>query len=299
MRSGMLLLLAVMAQATLPAGGQPEVPFESGKIETFRQKAAEANKPYLIYFYTKKDAGTRRMDKQTWADPQLAAFISTEYLALSCDAFSPATSPELIQEQRIYTYPTLLIYSPAGRLMGRTEGFVASSTLLQILQRHQQQLLRQQQAQILALRQALKPVAPPTAQVRSRNSAEVASLQIADIAADPGQRSISRSQVPSARYLDAPGYEPYSPSRLGSSGQTLGILVAAYAQPSRFAQEFDRIRRFWKGEIWAFCEEIEGVLIYKIALGAYETREEAELYAQAIAKFQRIEGVVLDISALR
>jgi hypothetical protein len=295
----MLLLLALMAQATRLAGGQPQVPFESGKIEPFRQKAAEANKPYLIYFYTKKDAGTRRMDKQTWADPELAAFIGSVYLALSCDVLSPSTSPELIQEQRIYTYPTLLIYSPEGRLMGRTEGFVAPSTLLQILQRHQRQVQSRQQAQILALRQALKPTPALAAQVRSRHSPEASSLQIADIAADPSQRVVGRSQAPSSRHLDAPGYEPYSPSRLSSSEPVLGILVAAHAQPSRFAQDFDRIRRFWKGEIWAFCEDIEGALIYKIALGAYETREEAELYAQAIAKFQRMEGVILDLGTLR
>ncbi|TAE48029.1 MAG: hypothetical protein EAZ89_16125 [Bacteroidetes bacterium] len=298
----MLLTFLIAGNVSFSFAGNRMLAFRDATLEQIQAEARVKQQPYFIYFFTEKDRNCRRMDSRTWTDATLISYAEKNYLAVGYDVLSPRAKTEFLQEYKVFTYPTLIFFSPEGKMMGRTEGYVAPETVKSILEKHQHSLdqRRQAAALVFAPKAAPTPVIVPVAAMGTRSMPEPG-LSIQDVSDNPAERIVSRGAQSARLHLQVPGYEAYSLTSLTAAapGSThYALLVGAFTQHTRVAQEIERLRRSWKGDMWVYCEEIDATLIYKIALGNYETQEQAESFAQAMYKYQKLSVTVLELGQL-
>lgn len=109
-------------------------------LQALQDRAFEAQLPYLVYI---QDAGKRkskRMLKTTWADEGVKNIIEDHFLAAVYSPYEEGEQVELISQYKVYGFPSLLIFSPDGTLLGKSEGFLAPETMVAILNKHLSQL---------------------------------------------------------------------------------------------------------------------------------------------------------------
>ena len=127
----------------------PEGFCEDLSLQALQDRAFEAQLPYLVYI---QDAGKRkskRMRKTTWADEGVREIIEDHFLAAVYSPYDEGEQVELISQYKVYGFPSLLIFSPDGTLLGKSEGFLAPETMTAILNKHLSQL--QYKADMMAM----------------------------------------------------------------------------------------------------------------------------------------------------
>ena len=75
-----------------------------------------------------------------------------------------------------------------------------------------------------------------------------------------------------------------------------GLLMGSYTSYKALQTELNKMKRYWKEEIWVYCEEINQMPVYKLVLGVYPSEEDAESFAHAIYKIQGLNPIILDLS---
>jgi len=110
---------------------------------------------------------------------------------------------------------------------------------------------------------------------------------------------MSRGQ--SQLHLDVPGMHEYSlvnknPADLQE--KSLGLLIGSYTSYKQLRQMVSKFQRVWKGNMWVFAEEVNQIPVYKLVLGDYTSREEAEIFVDVIYKIDKSNPVILDLSQI-
>ncbi|MEL6135442.1 MAG: SPOR domain-containing protein [Bacteroidota bacterium] len=89
-----------------------------------QRKAMAEQKPYLLYFYTQWSPPCEEMELNTFASKELQSYLNRHFLVFKIDAESNSRSGvDLVKVHDIMLYPTILIMSPEGQLIGRYSGF--------------------------------------------------------------------------------------------------------------------------------------------------------------------------------
>ncbi|MEO1448305.1 MAG: thioredoxin fold domain-containing protein [Bacteroidota bacterium] len=331
--SSLLLFAFLFSYSALSAKKAPLF-----KVSTIQEMQAQAHANYQLYFvyvYQDGSRAAKRMSKRTWKDEGLQSYIRKNHLALALDANDPTTPVEFIQKYKVYSYPTLLIFSPEGKIMGRTEGYVAPETVFAVLNKHEKTLEQKRRTAFMAFEaqpvmektvMAMAPVqqvsrgmeaSAPKAQpnVRDLRLPEVKPTNVRDLSPDAAKRmaapgasvpvmGVSRGQSSSKVHLEVPGLEAYSLRKLDVNLEeadkgNIGLLVGTYTNYKKAKNEVKQLERFWRGDLWVYCEEIDAVPVYKVVLGNYPTREKAQSFAQAMYKVQRLQSSLLDLALIR
>jgi thioredoxin-like negative regulator of GroEL len=97
-----------------------------------RQEASETGRPLLLDFGTESCYWCKQLDARTFKDPAIAALVNERYIPLKVDA---SRNRALADALRVQSYPTLVLASPDGRILGYQEGFVEAGKLKDQLQR--------------------------------------------------------------------------------------------------------------------------------------------------------------------
>lgn len=284
-------------QAKLPFDSLPEGDFESLQQEAFSRQI-----PFLAYFYQKDSKACKQMERKTWEDEALLEFLHQHFLAQQHHILS--TQIELVQELKVYSAPTIIIFSPEGKLMGRVEGYVAPGTLTSILNRHLKTLEKRMPIPqfVMTDMQKLKPrssVDPEPVESVEQEPMPM-SLGITDIA-ESQYRIAARSKEKSVNKirLTIPHLEPYALTDLPEGDpDVFGLLIGNFSSFKQLKHEVKQIQRFWKGRIWVYSEEIDEKEIYKLALGAYPNEAKAQSFAKAMKRFEKLDTTVINLSKL-
>lgn len=301
--------------------------FSENSLEEIQYLAAEKDQPYFLYFYSRDSRQCRKMKRSTWSDENLKRFVSKNFLALDIDALN--TEVEVIQEFEVYSFPTIIFFRPDGSIMGKAKGYLAPETIYSILKKHKNTIQQQKQTAVMAMAKQQQAIEETEAMVKAEEPViEIPAIQpqtemaIADampqmvsrgmdtpaetdtresMIIDMNAPMVSRGQISSQLHLDIPGLEPYSLKRLAMQpGQDVyGILVDSHTSFRAFNEKVMQLKKFWKGEIWVYAEEVSGVPVYKMVLGAYATREEADGIATTIYKFARLNTSILNLGYLK
>ncbi|MEZ4774742.1 MAG: thioredoxin family protein [Bacteroidia bacterium] len=307
-----ILTLLICSQAF---AADRSIPFFSGTLDEIQSQAMESNQPYFVYFSARENRSCKRMTRYTWTDPMLNRFISKNFLAVEIDILEADFN--LVQQFQVYAYPTILLFSPDGKVLGRASGYLAPTTVYHILKKHMASINEEMQNTILAEE---KPIAPaPTIENNIAEPEETVAqttpvaaepqLAMATRSAEPAQSQpiidmnpniVMRGQSAAVIHLDIPGLEAYSLKRLAMEpGQDVfGLLVDSHTSYRSFEEKVKQYRNLWKGEIWVYAEEVAETPVYKLILGAYATKEEADIFAQAMYKFGKINSSILNIGHL-
>ncbi len=85
-----------------------------------RKEAQEKSLPLVIDFGTKNCFWCKKLDETTLRDPQVVTTINERFVPLRIDA---EQERQLAQFLRISSYPTVVLASPDGRILGTLEGY--------------------------------------------------------------------------------------------------------------------------------------------------------------------------------
>jgi uncharacterized protein YyaL (SSP411 family) len=93
--------------------------------------AHRTGKPILVYVTAEKCAFCRKMERETWSDPQVAKLVEAGYVPLKLHA---DTHPDEIATLRIRAFPATVLVSPQGKPFAGRVGYVESAKLVELLQ---------------------------------------------------------------------------------------------------------------------------------------------------------------------
>lgn len=142
------VLAAVLAAAALyrgatiltgPRGG------ESSSLVSWRSAqeavavSARERKAILYDFNAEWCGPCHRLEEAVFADPESARFINRSFVPVSVvdrqqeDGHNPPLTEELQKKYAISAFPTLVLVSSDGRLLGKLEGFPGSERVMEFL----------------------------------------------------------------------------------------------------------------------------------------------------------------------
>lgn len=137
----------------------------------------------------------------------------------------------------------------------------------------------------------------PMPQMRTRGMAPAIQTETKAVASE----ARSNSHI----ILDVPGLEKYSLNQYGHSRgneevpMNYALLVGSYTSFPALQAQLERFSRYWQDDVWVYCEEVNKTPVYKLLVGPYIDQESAEVFAQAMYKFQKINPTVLNIEHLK
>ena len=126
LRSIAALALASLAGAE-PEGMRTEEPFVDIGFKDALARAERRDKLVMIDFFTTWCAPCKKMDRETWTDPAVRAWLRREVVPLKVDA---EVQTALAEHYAVDGYPTILFVRPDGRVRGRIVGFMAPERFL-------------------------------------------------------------------------------------------------------------------------------------------------------------------------
>jgi thioredoxin-like negative regulator of GroEL len=130
-----LLLLCSAVAATGPrdaaAQAVPDIAWRADYVAA-RKEAQEKGLPLVLDFGTKNCFWCKKLEDTTFRDPRVAAALNERFVPLKVDAEREVT---LAQTLRIASYPTVVLASPDGRILGTMEGYQEADKFHDNLQR--------------------------------------------------------------------------------------------------------------------------------------------------------------------
>ncbi|MCS7162568.1 MAG: thioredoxin family protein [Bacteroidia bacterium] len=114
---------------------QAYIQFFSGSWEALLQEAQRTNKAIFVEFYAVWCEPCKRLERYTFTNPEVAAYVQNHYLAYKVDG-EQGEGARLAKQFRVRAYPTLLFLSPLGEQVGKQVGFVEAPVLLGLLKNH-------------------------------------------------------------------------------------------------------------------------------------------------------------------
>jgi thioredoxin-related protein len=311
MLSRILPFIAMLVAAfALPFSVSGQMSFSELNYDQLRSQAQKTESPFVVYLHQSDHRACKKMDRKTWRDPELVSFVSKNFLISRLNPLQGTRQMQLVQEFGVFSYPSFLFFSPQGKLLGKAEGYLAPATLRLILQKHLRQIRQQEDVRLWAIHnQGPLPGHSATIAIASSQEEEQApteaSMSLSMLAPPLAQlESIMRTRGMNdgnthRLILKVPGLEAYSLQNLRlprNMPLSYGLLMGSFTSYKSLQKELNQLKRYWKEEIWVYCEEINQIPVYKLVLGVYPSEEDAESFAHAIYKIQGLNPVILDLS---
>ncbi|MGD8868815.1 MAG: thioredoxin family protein, partial [Gemmatimonadales bacterium] len=123
------LLIAPLAQA---GEGESAVHWTDMSWEQVLATAKQDNKHIVIDFFTTWCGPCKRMDKDTYMDTDVAAFMNAN-IPVKYDA-EKGVGEELAGKYRIIAYPTTLVIAPDGTVIDRHLGYLPPEDFLEVIE---------------------------------------------------------------------------------------------------------------------------------------------------------------------
>ncbi|MEL6843002.1 MAG: hypothetical protein AAFP02_07285, partial [Bacteroidota bacterium] len=125
--------LSILYVLATPTAGPGLVAFYDGSFEQMKAQAFQENKPYMLSFHD-DGAPSRNLERFTYTNANLANYVAGNYLAMqfSIDELSP-TAIKLMDRYQVILYPTIMLFSPEGKMLYRFTGFTGDQAFLKML----------------------------------------------------------------------------------------------------------------------------------------------------------------------
>lgn len=84
---------------------------------------ARGGKYVLADFYTDWCLWCKRMDRDTFANPKMMAYLNSKFVCVKVNAENPAGGRVAATKYKVNVFPCALVFDPSGKLLGKISGF--------------------------------------------------------------------------------------------------------------------------------------------------------------------------------
>lgn len=119
-RSWTFPLVVLLAALGATAGSAQEITWRYDYNQA-RREAIEKNRPLLIDFGTDRCFWCVKLDTTTFRDPTIMVLVNEQFVPLRINA---QQNPWLTDKLFIRSFPTVILASPEGKILGSIEGYV-------------------------------------------------------------------------------------------------------------------------------------------------------------------------------
>ena len=92
-------------------------------VDKSKEQSKKDNKCLLVDLYTDWCTYCKKMDKVTFTDPKLQEYLADHCICLKANAEDKGAGQKLAESNGVTDFPSYLVFSPQGKLLGRIRGF--------------------------------------------------------------------------------------------------------------------------------------------------------------------------------
>lgn len=255
-RNSIITLIYTCLSMVLSASSS-EVFFE-GTFTSAKQRAKMENKILILDFTAKWCLPCRFMEKEVFNNQEVSSFLEKNAIVYKVDVedFDGIVIKELYQ---ISLLPTNIILDPNGNELTRKESSFGPQEYMKWISL---------QMELFQIKPAAKSQDKKTTQAAPEKTVVEISIPATD------------KELTSA--------EPNSDTEVGDNYY---IQTGAFSQLSNAEKIAAQLKQRLDHDTQIFEEIQHGKILYKIALGSFETKEEAELFLDILRK-EKVHGIV-------
>jgi len=117
----------------LPASAITDLMWSTDLNSTLAQ--AKAKKMYVIAdVYTDWCLWCKRLDRDTFNDPGMMAYLRKKYMPVKINAESPNGGKAAADKYKVNEFPCVLVFDPSGKLLGKIMGYHKPAEFQQALE---------------------------------------------------------------------------------------------------------------------------------------------------------------------
>lgn len=94
-------------------------------LERTLQLAKKTNKMILVDVYTDWCGWCKRLDRSTYQDPQVVAFVNNQFVCLKLNAEDGGTGQDFARRHQVTGYPCIMVLDTEGKVRGTFYGYRA------------------------------------------------------------------------------------------------------------------------------------------------------------------------------
>lgn len=255
------------------------VQFEHLSLAEAKARAAQLQRPLLIHFAANWCLPCQWMDKNTFADPEVSAYLSKQYLAVKIDVDEVQGYADK-ETCGVKYLPSLLIFNAAGIVVFRYEETLDAAQMLEVLQKYDTPANR------------IAPRTAYTVPVVNLNTSNTVIAQIGE--SDPAIISAKVEDDPAQ--LDAQR-RPLSPSSAIPAMPTsrkMGIQVGVYSSYENVIRQVQFFEKKFYKTVHISSQTTNGETYYHLIAGPFETPAQMQTYLNALQK-DGLKGLIVTL----
>ncbi|MDX1939559.1 MAG: SPOR domain-containing protein [Saprospiraceae bacterium] len=283
----LILPLLLLPYCAMAAFAQP-VHFLDGNLSLAQERAVREGKLYFLHFTANWCMPCKWMEENTFTDAVLSDYVNEYYMAVKMDF----DSKEAEQYKKLYnvtSLPSLLIFNAKGILIDRHQTSLDATTLLKILYENESKYPAQAVAGNIKIsnnnEQISRPALIPDASLNSDYLAASHKPQATDT-----KHPVTSNQLPAASSEPPVASDQSAPRSAGK----YGIQIGVYSELANAKKSQERMERQFKKLVQIDEIQQDGKTLYRVMLGAFESKEAAEKYLLYLDS-QSVRGFVKNI----
>ncbi len=135
------LLLIFMGLVGSSFAQAPNYIFFDGTFEQLKTRAANAKRPFFIYFYANWSMPSKQMNEKTFHNQYVVDYAQNQYIGMQLDGESIISEGRKLADHfNVIYYPTVIIFSPYGKELKRLYGYTDPSQFLATLRQYERNM---------------------------------------------------------------------------------------------------------------------------------------------------------------
>lgn len=245
-----------------------DVQFISHPLPAVKDMAAQEGKMYFVHFTARWCMPCRWMEENTFTDPELAAYVQANYLAVRMDIDEPY-GLKCKEDYDVKLLPTLLVFNARGELLSRREASMDAGPLLELLRRYRHA------EPVVPVASASAVLPPPVASARPLEPGSLSRPPLLPDVQEQAEPVVWAS--PSKHMAPVADAEP-APRE---AGQPFTIQAGVFGDYQNAINEVNRLENLLRRPVLltAFTPP-NSKPTYRITIGSFSSRQTAESYLQ-------------------
>lgn len=272
------------------ANEKTKVTFFSGKLSKIQNSAKAEGKLYILDFVAPWCLPCKIMDETTYNDELLADFMSQHFIIAKVNV-EDFDGLNLKEKYQVNCLPTLLVFNHNGEIIEKQEGIITGSKLLSLLQRCNLPMhgagQKHQFPQPIVVKNTGKSEAIANVKPTKSNPNTTKTLK------PKPENYIKPNKVVSTYDL---GIGLYQLDINRKSNKGFSVQTYVLSQYENVIKQYETAKlEYTKQPILLLVEKQQEKTVYKIMVGYFDTRKQAEEFK----KSYKINGYIKDLGSLK